>query len=49
MILDKFDLSGKTAIITGGGTGLGRAMALSLADAGADGGVAARRVEPLDC
>jgi NAD(P)-dependent dehydrogenase (short-subunit alcohol dehydrogenase family) len=48
MILDKFDLSGKTAIITGGGTGLGRAMALSLADAGADVGVAARRVEPLE-
>jgi NAD(P)-dependent dehydrogenase (short-subunit alcohol dehydrogenase family) len=31
-----FDLSGKTALVTGGGRGLGRAMALGLADAGAE-------------
>lgn len=31
-----FDLNGKTAIITGSGTGLGEAMALGLAQAGAD-------------
>lgn len=31
-----FDLTGKTAIVTGGGTGLGRAMALYLAEFGAD-------------
>lgn len=48
MILDKFDLSGKTAIITGAGTGLGRAMALAMADAGADIYGASRRVEPLE-
>jgi NAD(P)-dependent dehydrogenase (short-subunit alcohol dehydrogenase family) len=48
MILDKFDLSGKTAIITGAGTGLGRAMALAMADAGADIYGAARRLEPLE-
>ena len=48
MILDKFDLSGKTAIITGAGTGLGRAIALTLADARCDIVGAARRQEPLE-
>lgn len=35
-ILQKFDLTGKTAIVTGASRGLGRAMALSLAQAGAN-------------
>jgi len=48
MILDKFDLTGKTAIVTGAGTGLGRAMALAMADAGCDIYGAARRIEPLE-
>jgi 2-deoxy-D-gluconate 3-dehydrogenase len=36
MILDAFNLRGKVAIVTGCGTGLGRGMALGLAEAGAD-------------
>ncbi|CAG8999960.1 MAG: 2-dehydro-3-deoxy-D-gluconate 5-dehydrogenase [Candidatus Celerinatantimonas neptuna] len=34
MILDKFDLTGKVAIVTGCDTGLGQGMALGLAEAG---------------
>ena len=36
MILDKFRLNGKVAIVTGSARGLGRAMAEGLAEAGAD-------------
>jgi len=36
MILDSFQLTGKVAIVTGSATGLGRGMALGLAEAGAD-------------
>jgi len=36
MILDKFRLEGKTAVVTGGTRGLGQAMARGLAQAGAD-------------
>src|SRR6266545_1579744 len=35
-VLDRFRLDGKTAVITGGSRGLGRAMAQGLAEAGAD-------------
>jgi 2-deoxy-D-gluconate 3-dehydrogenase len=36
MILDKFKLDGKIAIVTGSSRGLGKAMAIGLAEAGAD-------------
>lgn len=36
MILDRFRLDGRTALVTGASRGLGRAIALALAEAGAD-------------
>jgi 2-deoxy-D-gluconate 3-dehydrogenase len=36
MILDKFKLDGKVAIVTGAARGLGQGMAVGLAEAGAD-------------
>ena len=36
MILDKFKLNNKLAIVTGGAKGLGRSMAIAMAEAGAD-------------
>jgi NAD(P)-dependent dehydrogenase (short-subunit alcohol dehydrogenase family) len=47
-VLERFDLSGQTALITGAGSGLGREMALSLAEHGADIVGAGRRAEPLE-
>ena len=40
-----FDLSGKVAIVTGGGSGIGRQMATALAEAGADVALCARKPE----
>ena len=42
-----FDLTGKTALITGGGTGIGRAIAHALSDAGAYLIVIGRREDKL--
>jgi len=47
-VTDRFDLTGKVAIITGGGTGIGRGTALVLAEHGADVVLAGRRPEPLE-
>jgi NAD(P)-dependent dehydrogenase (short-subunit alcohol dehydrogenase family) len=45
---DLFSLHGKTAFISGAGRGLGKEMALTLAEAGADVAVASRNREALD-
>lgn len=44
-VRDMFDLTGKTAIVTGGSVGLGAQMAAALAEAGANVVVAARKVD----
>jgi NAD(P)-dependent dehydrogenase (short-subunit alcohol dehydrogenase family) len=44
-VKELFDLTGKAAIITGGGTGLGRQMALGLAEAGANVALCSRRLD----
>ena len=43
-----FDLQGKTAVVIGGTTGIGHALSLGLADAGADVVASARRTEQVE-
>ena len=47
-ILDKFNLSGKTALVTGARRGIGMAMAIALAEAGADIVATSATMEPED-
>jgi len=42
-----FDLTGRSAIITGAGTGIGKAIAIGLSQAGAKVALIGRRLEPL--
>lgn len=47
MVLNQFSLKGKSGIVTGGGAGIGKAMAMGLAQAGADVMIAGRNLERL--
>ena len=44
---NSFNLEGKTALVTGASSGLGRSFAQTLAEAGADVVIAARNLERL--
>ena len=46
-VRELLDLSGRTALVTGGGRGIGRSLALGLAEAGADVIVASRKLANL--
>ncbi len=47
-VLDRFRLDGRTAVVTGGSRGLGRAMAQGLAEAGADLILVGREADALE-
>jgi NAD(P)-dependent dehydrogenase (short-subunit alcohol dehydrogenase family) len=47
-LLDAYDLTGRVAVVTGSGQGIGRAIAFGLADAGCDVVINARRLGDLE-
>ena len=47
MTLPSLSLEGRVAVVLGGSTGIGRALTLGLAEAGADVVASARRIEPV--
>ena len=48
MILDRFSLKGKVAIVTGAGRGIGHGIAVAFAEAGADVVCTARTVDQIE-
>jgi NAD(P)-dependent dehydrogenase (short-subunit alcohol dehydrogenase family) len=48
MATNPFSLEGKTAIVTGGGTGIGKSIAIEFARAGADVAICSRKLEHLE-
>ena len=48
MILDRFRLTDRVAVVTGAGRGIGAGTAVALAEAGADIVISARTEEQLD-
>jgi NAD(P)-dependent dehydrogenase (short-subunit alcohol dehydrogenase family) len=48
MVLEKFSLKGKSGIVTGGGSGIGKAIATGLVQAGAEIVIVGRNKERLE-